>query len=1362
VAKDFKELLNGIRCGEISPSTFTEDDLNQVKACLPPAEKPEPESGSFEPTFDESCLPAALQEAEAIIKDSLKNTADLNELAIVRGRLDEVQQNLLIIQTYFAERLSFFLRVSNSINPLTAEILSIDSNLLTQVLSGQSSSAQALALINRRQALRQQISTISTDSINQYSPIPSDAFSRQAFTTDVTNAFRIVSGKINAQLANNSIITIQLRFKELITATYKEGQTDKTVFVKNSRFLLNQNAMATIQDYIEITSATQNQDSSDINSKLYDGTGGYMGLYKTLREPIKNLFSLEERGLTLSLLEIDPLLRANPDLPKSFKEDDRNFFIRNLTQYQTFFETLGTTLPPRIQRERETVYPAEILTNIEAIKAIARREAAHHLRTGSIVSTLSQDTVFDKKTYKAGNNALSKTLNIYREAALLVDQRIDVITAELENLDLKIKDATGDPSQVEAKIMDIPCFGNPAKQAAASGNPGNCEGPVNAKRGTDPFAIRTLAGTDASLPDMTSPCYWKYFAEELTLMGLFPIPDLTAPIFRYYPVNGVIPAFPGPIILTLPQKWKVLSVISSPIGTIVPMISLPITAPSPIPIPLPSIYVFYLAPDGNKYMIFAPNLPFLIQPNQAKLGFSFDTSAINPLGLKTPYSGLPIKGALSIPLKISAANSKATRLAKLAIDLAQGKVPSVQMPNGKAAPGDLGEVDANLIRNQFKSGDEVGLESAETTPAKDFDRLVTKIRDSINKQIDSFGDFATDSLQAVKQEISDARAKGKSDAQQVQDSKKRREDKAAARSIDPVNLEVKIKALIDEANKLIDNLTLGEIIYPDDPSKLNPHLSAAITSIADLVEMAGRGELKTERDSDLVKKIRRVSNNFNTRLMTTKERFNLEDEGEFTEFKEVLERMAKDSVEYLQGKPKPANTSEARNESESQQIAEADKEMQDLLVKTLSFTAIALSSPPKISVFNPSKPCCETSSDSLFNGVPPEALAVLSIFSSLMAALISNVTVDDIKALLNVQNVRSIGVDQIKDLFKELLNQLPAIKLPKAFNAAALIGSLIVPILSAISLPEIPLPGKPVLPVQIKIPLDAIIKPLLKLALAALIQAILRLMADLINSLTRTSSSTGRGVNSTIDIDEVIRELDCGAFGIVTLRRIRSNQVEITLPNGSALKLPVFPDIPLDILGFFGFMMNTDVISFLKGLINAALDSILNPIAAIVRPILSLVPNGSWSSLTPLDLANPIALIIKQIKITLEDSIGKGLKISLINAEVYPIVLAAAIPVLEALEKGLKEVAYIGAAVLCSTGGAGVQVARLAHPIFNQDDLPPWERLTRKNPLFAIFLDEILHRSTIMSLGTLIFYTKLPGMYGVTVVPSLFIPPPRV
>ena len=1345
----FRDLISKVKCGELSPASFSEDDLAKVKSCLPPIEKSTPDSPPAEPTFTESCLPAALKEAQQIVETEQANVKKSTEVAKVRSRLIEYRDNLKIIEVYYAERLNFFLSVSSASDPINAEKMSVIAKLKAEARSLAPNPLTIIALTKARQQLADSARSTVSQKISQLAVITNSTADRNAFVINLRNQVKQISGKIKPVYQDKSLV-FNIDFFELLVGEILDGETKYNILIKNSPFFANTSILSNIGDFVSLKTATESSNKTNESScLLYEGLGTYNGLYRRLRAPIQNLFTLDERGLTAKIDEIDPVLKENPDAPKSIKEEELVFFIKDLAKYESFYETIKTELPSRIDNEISVNYPSKIVQPLAAIRNLARREAATQIMQYNLDENISQSTTYNNIKYLPTNKALSNALLIFKNAVNQVTKRLTEIDSEIENLDKLIKEYSVDPDRISQKIAAIPCFKTAQVQ-------NNCEAEALKKKGTDPFGIKTLNGTNAGLPDPTSFCYWKYFAEELTKFGILPIPDIKAPLFRYYPVNGVIPAFPGPIILTLPQKWKPLAVISSPLGIIVPMLSVPITFPSPIPIPIPSVFIFYIAPDSNKYMILAPNLPFLAQPNQINLGFEMDSSPAsqNPIGLSGPYSGLPVKGAFSIPLKLSGTAAKGVRLAQIAADVAQGKPIRVVLPNGDLAPGDLGELSvANLI-NDLKSELEFSLDATETTPVQDFDRLVFTIRNTITTQLDSLGDIATDKIQAIKDKTKKTRDAALAKASLEPNSERRRKLKSAVRSIDPSALQDKIDAMIGEVNTIIDSINFGSITYPDDPSKLNPKLPAALTSITDLLALASTGKFTNNRDINLIKKIKRIAKKLDPKQFVDQAEYDLDKEEDVNKIKDSLTKMANSCIDYLKGKKQKINNSEARNSKEAEDMDKGADEFQDLLVKSLSFTAIALAAPPAISIFDPTKPCCEVESESLFKGVPPEILAILSVFSSLSAALIQNLSADTLSSLFG--GVKKVSADLIQNAFDSILSMIPDISIPKAVNPVALISSVILPILSAISLPEAPDPAKPILPIQIKIPLDAILKPLLKLAIAALIQAILRMLADLFNK------KDGSGINSELTANDLVREIDCGSFGIVTLSQIKSNQIEIGLPNGKKIKLPTFPDLPLDIFKYFSLLASTDVISLLKKLILSALDSVLDPISAIVRPILSLVPSGSWESLSVLDLANPLTAIIKLIKIKIKDAFGKGLKVNLLNLEVYPILLAAALPILENLEKFLKEVAYLGTAVLCSTGGAGVQLARLAHPIFNQDDLPPWERLTRKNPLFAIFLDEILHKSTIMSLGTLIFSTKLPGMYGVSTVPNLFVPPPRI
>ena len=80
----FRDLISKVKCGELSPASFSEEDLAKVKACLPPIDTPTPDSPPADPTFTESCLPAALKEAQQILETEQANVKKASEVAKVR------------------------------------------------------------------------------------------------------------------------------------------------------------------------------------------------------------------------------------------------------------------------------------------------------------------------------------------------------------------------------------------------------------------------------------------------------------------------------------------------------------------------------------------------------------------------------------------------------------------------------------------------------------------------------------------------------------------------------------------------------------------------------------------------------------------------------------------------------------------------------------------------------------------------------------------------------------------------------------------------------------------------------------------------------------------------------------------------------------------------------------------------------------------------------------------------------------------------------------------------------------------------------------------------------------------------------
>jgi hypothetical protein len=276
--------------------------------------------------------------------------------------------------------------------------------------------------------------------------------------------------------------------------------------------------------------------------------------------------------------------------------------------------------------------------------------------------------------------------------------------------------------------------------------------------------------------------------------------------------------------------------------------------------------------------------------------------------------------------------------------------------------------------------------------------------------------------------------------------------------------------------------------------------------------------------------------------------------------------------------------------------------------------------------------------------------------------------------------------------------------------------------------------------------------------IAALIAATFKLLQDAHDSFDQLIRGSGgsisglvgtNGVFAVSDIDkELLRQIfsvACGFGTDVSVNVISTDStttsntsgstntvspllfaVTVTLPDGTKIVLPTFPFIALDLISQFHLLTGSDIIELVRKLIHSIFDMIIAPLK------------------TTIDL-------IKLIKMTIDSKIPPAMKLQIMSPDIINLLQLSVIPALELVEPVLKEIAWIGTTALCAvaspvTNYLPVAAARMIHPIMNQDDLPPWERLTHKNPLFAIFLDEIAWRGSIYSTGSLIFQTKTPAV----------------
>ena len=188
----------------------------------------------------------------------------------------------------------------------------------------------------------------------------------------------------------------------------------------------------------------------------------------------------------------------------------------------------------------------------------------------------------------------------------------------------------------------------------------------------------------------------------------------------------------------------------------------------------------------------------------------------------------------------------------------------------------------------------------------DFEKQVNEFKRSISRQFNRLGEMQLQAVSVLKEETRRVRDAAVREAEKVSNLKDRRELKKKVRDLDPIELDQKVKSVLSDFEKYIDKIKLGTIKFPDDPTKLNPKLPAAITGLQPILEKASKGELIKDKDStNFLAKLRRMAAQVDVTALTTRKVFNLNKSDDFIEFKETLQKYANEAVSYLKGTSSP-------------------------------------------------------------------------------------------------------------------------------------------------------------------------------------------------------------------------------------------------------------------------------------------------------------------------------------------------------------------------------------------------------------------------------------------------------------------------
>lgn len=156
----------------------------------------------------------------------------------------------------------------------------------------------------------------------------------------------------------------------------------------------------------------------------------------------------------------------------------------------------------------------------------------------------------------------------------------------------------------------------------------------------------------------------------------------------------------------------------------------------------------------------------------------------------------------------------------------------------------------------------------------------------------------------------------------------------------------------------------------------------------------------------------------------------------------------------------------------------------------------------------------------------------------------------------------------------------------------------------------------------------------------------------------------------------------------------------------------------LNIVTQFAQLTSDDLKSALKSFINTSVADVNKALSPILAPI-QAIKGSNGASKTVLEAAFPIMNVLAEANAVIKSNSKNSSTIEFVDLVKLAALASGELKVAQALFSS--GASYIPIIILAALGLDSE--ARLAHPLFNQDDLPPWERLTVRNPLFVLFLD---------------------------------------
>ena len=1016
-----------------------------------------------------------------------------------------------------------------------------------------------------------------------------------------------------------------------------------------------------------------NLDISNVNPSNWNPTGTlYTKYYNKFDDPVNNFFSLSERGLSDNSNQVDPSLVDSGSTKKI--EGSYTYYVRDRIKMETFYTNFEKNLEIRKDKIRDQfIKPSKAQTAVP-LKKLAVVEIKLLLSLAGVnVNIINESSKL---------NGVIESINI--ENANYINS-LTSLTNHIISIKALMKKLKPTEENVKAKLvkLDPMCFDNKLNENSSE----ELKSKVKDATGSDPFGAKSLKEIDPTLPTSSDYRYWLEFSKTLNLVNLLPFPDKIPFQLRYWPV-GLFFVTPLLVIkIPLPIIWIPLVSIPTPFGTFVIFLTINGLFISPV--------VFYISSSGYKQHILTVRGP------SDKFGFDKDRVLIKPT-IAMPLDLKAVKDSITNNAQNPLDKLNIAEKEKYELDLKQLEHKLSKIKKGTSS---YKKVSAKLenLKASVKVESEAQKASKAINTKESAESTIELVKSSFKFRMEELGEPEFKECRKIQEDIRIKRENINKEIDEthlsdlnIADKRKKLKSLRKDRAAELVSNASKKSAIKKDTLDYYNKIKFPTISIPSDTGMLNP----AVNSI-DISERDTDFQLSDLKNDPTAEKNKIVRDSIKREITDVVNLVSLDD----IPTNESGKIDIKNNIDIIKGKlldinKKIINKLKGKNTEDIDQLNSKQEELQESLLNSGSDIEETIKLKKELNIIQLNiKNYNDTSLIAETNAVTPDVLDKLSssdfkfnAFKSLTDLLPKPIVVD-----LPLPDTVT-PVSQADAILKLYINNLTPDSLISLMGGATEVTpATIKEIFFTISNSEVP----DNLKIENKIEASSIFD-----SSSGLLSALSIPFQDIpvykANSLPKPIKLN---LNMLKPILKKALESDADGFINCLPTNIDTNFTDLN------------PDDIKSLLTITSFDKLDDI------------TKVLTPIFSIMN----ILKSGNGTYLDPIEGAqhkikpfgipiqakfNAIAALKKSAPkssaITVIDNESLEKAMSLINISVAPVMDIPA--------------SFIIPSAAASLGLSEVQ--RLFHPVLNADDIPPWERLSSKNFLHVLFIDEFIYEAS--------------------------------